>query len=272
MKIFKKKRILQKNIGDEKNLSFIPTMGALHKGHEYLIKNAKKKYKKVIVSIFVNPKQFNSTSDFKSYPRNIRKDINLLKKLKVNYLYLPSYSDLFSLKVKRKIYLHKFSKDLCGKFRPKHFRGVINVINRLLDIIKPKYILLGKKDFQQLYLIKKYIEKYKIKTTVIGCNTVRKENGVAYSSRNKNLSLHELNLASKVFKILRAEKKYLKRKPYFYFHKNNLLNKLKVLGVRKVEYIKCLDLKKLKKPKKSKSNFNIFIAYYLNKTRLIDNL
>ena len=206
MKIFKKKRILQKNIGNEKNLSFVPTMGALHKGHEYLIKNAKKKYKKVIVSIFVNPKQFNSISDFKNYPKNIHKDINLLKRLKVNYLYLPSYSDLFSLKVKRKIYLDKFSKDLCGKFRPNHFRGVINVINRLLEIIKPKSIILGKKDFQQLYLIKKYIEKYKIKTTVIGCNTIREKNGVACSSRNKKLTLYELDLASKVFKLLRTEK------------------------------------------------------------------
>ena len=112
MKIFRKKIPLQKNILEVKNLSFVPTMGGLHKGHAKLIKIAKKRFKKVLVSIYVNPKQFNSKNDFKSYPRNLKKDISLLRKLKVDYLYLPSYLDIFSFKSRNKIYLHNFSKKL----------------------------------------------------------------------------------------------------------------------------------------------------------------
>ena len=272
MKIFKDKQVLKNEISGLKNLCFVPTMGGLHNGHKSLINKAKRYGKKILVTIYVNPKQFNSKKDFLSYPRKIKNDLIFLKKLKISYLYLPTFRDIYSFKTKNKIYEDKLSKKLCGKFRKSHFRGVLNVINRLLEIIKPKYIFLGKKDFQQLYLIKKYIEKYKIKTTVIGCNTIREKNGVACSSRNKKLTLYELDLASKVFKLLRTEKKRLKKEAYFYFDKNKILNKIKVLGVKKVDYIKCLDLNKLNKAKRSKSNFNIFIAYYLNKTRLIDNL
>ena len=175
MKIFRKKNLLLKNILEAKNLSFVPTMGGLHQGHIKLIKIAKKRFKKVLVSIYVNPKQFNSKNDFKKYPRNLKKDIRILKKLKVDYLYLPNYRDIFSFKSKNKIYLHKFSKKLCGKFRKSHFKGVLNVVNRFLEILKPKYILLGKKDFQQLFLIKKHIQKNKINTEVIECNTVREK-------------------------------------------------------------------------------------------------
>jgi len=127
MKIFRKKILLQKNILEVKNLSFVPTMGGIHKGHIELIKIAKKRFKKVLVSIYVNPKQFNSKNDFRSYPRNLKNDILILKKLKVNYLYLPNYRDLFSFKSKNKIYLHSFNKKLCGKHRKGHFEGVINV-------------------------------------------------------------------------------------------------------------------------------------------------
>ena len=134
MKIFRKKIPLQKNILEVKNLSFVPTMGGLHKGHAKLIKIAKKRFKKVLVSIYVNPKQFNSKNDFKSYPRNLKKDISLLRKLKVDYLYLPSYLDIFSFKSRNKIYLHNFSKKLCGKYRRNHFKGVVNVVNRFLEI------------------------------------------------------------------------------------------------------------------------------------------
>ena len=168
-------------------LSFVPTMGGLHKGHEFLIKKAKSKKKIVLVSIFVNPKQFNSKLDFSTYPRHFKKDIKILKKLKVDYLFLPTYRDVFSFKTKNKVYLHPFSKILCGKFRPGHFKGVLDVVNRFLEIFKPKYIFLGEKDFQQLVLIKKHIDKYNIKTKVIPCKTIRQNKYLPYSTRNDNL-------------------------------------------------------------------------------------
>ena len=263
MKIFRQKILLQKNILEEKDLSFVPTLGGLHKGHAKLIKIAKSRFKRVIVSIYVNPKQFNSKKDFKKYPRKLKKDIALLKKIKVDYLYLPNYSDIFSFKTKNKIYLHPFSKKLCGKYRRNHFMGVVNVVNRFLEIIKPKYILLGKKDFQQLFLIKKHIEKNKIYTKVVPCNTVREKNGIAYSSRNYNLRKKEIKILSKIIKLIKKNKKFMNRK--------KILNIIKNLGIKKIDYIDFLNTKTLKKPKNKKSKFNIFIAFYLGKTRLIDN-
>ncbi len=263
MKIFRQKNLLQKNILEVKNLSFVPTMGGIHKGHIKMIKIAKKRFKKVLVTIYVNPKQFNSKNDFRSYPRNIKKDIYKLKKLKVDYLYLPSYRDIFSFKSKNQIYLHNFSKKLCGKYRKSHFKGVVNVVNRFLEILKPKYILLGKKDFQQLFLIKKHIEKNRINTRVVECNTVREKSGIACSSRNYNLNKKEVKNLSKIINFLKKNKKLMNRKKF--------IKIIKKFGVKKIDYIELLNLKTLKKPKDRKSKFNIFVAFYLGKTRLIDN-
>ena len=199
MKIIRQKKDLNKLITKINSISFIPTMGGLHKGHEILIKKAKKKNRNTLVSIFVNPKQFNSKSDFNSYPRNLKKDIEILKRLKVKYLYYPKYNDIYSFNTKNKIFLHPFSKKLCGKYRPGHFKGVLDVVNRFLELLKPKYLVLGKKDFQQLILIKKHIKKNKIKTIVISCNTIRDNNLLPFSSRNFFLNKNDKLLASKVF-------------------------------------------------------------------------
>ena len=246
-------------------------MGSLHKGHLKLIKMAKKKSNFVIVSIFINPKQFNSKRDFTTYPRTIKKDIELLKKLKVNCLFKPNYKDIFNFKTKKKVYIHPFSQKLCGKFRPGHFKGVVNVINRFLEIIKPKYIFLGKKDFQQLILIKKHIFKRKIKTIVIECNTIRFKKYLPFSSRNMNLTNDEKNFAIKVFKIIKFEKIKIKNKRLNKINLSDLKKKIKSIGVKKIEYVEAINLINLKKAKKYNENFNIFTAIYINKIRLIDN-
>ena len=271
MKIFKKKEHLKSEIGNKNSISFIPTMGGLHKGHISLIKKAKKYKNKTLVTIYVNPKQFNKEEDFKKYPRNLSKDLKILKKLKVNYLYIPSYNDLFKFKTANKIYLHKFSKNLCGKYRKGHFKGVINVINRFLEIIKPKYLFLGLKDFQQLILIKKHILKNKINTNVISCKSIRKSNGVVYSSRNYNLNGNQLKIARKVYDYLIKSKRKIKKDLKFFNSKIFEAELLK-LGVNKIDYLEIFNKKSLKKPKKSSDSFNIFIAYYLKKVRLIDNI
>ncbi len=266
MKIFKSKLRLLKQIFEDKNISFVPTMGALHNGHISLIKKSKKIKGKTIVSIFVNPKQFDRKNDFLNYKRNIKRDLKILKKLNVNYVYLPKYREIFSFIPKNRVFLDKFSKKLCGKFRKKHFEGVINVVNRFLEIIKPKYIYLGVKDFQQLCLIKKHILKRKIKTKVISCKTIREKNGVACSTRNERLNLDEKKIASNVYKyFINQKKKPIKK---FAIIKKDLLD----LGVTKVDYIEYYNLKTLKLSKRINKNCNIFIAYYLRKTRLIDNI
>ncbi len=162
-------------------------------------------------------------------------------------------------------------KKLCGKFRPGHFKGVIDAVDRFLEIIKPRYIFLGKKDFQQIYLIKKHIEKNNIKTSIIECKTMRDKNGLAYSTRNENLNKKQLLLASKIIKLIKKEK--------IFYKKNNkkinlekLRNKIKKLNIKNIQYLVSLNIKTFKKEINPKKNFNIFIAFYIDKIRLIDNV
>jgi pantoate--beta-alanine ligase len=270
MKLFKNKKKLYKEIKNFKNIGFVPTLGGLHKGHESLVKKSIKISEKTLVSIFLNPKQFENKKDFKNYPKNYKNDIRILKKLKVDYVYMPNYRGVYKFKTKNKIILDKFSKKLCGKHRKGHFRGVIDVVNRFLEIIKPKKILLGNKDFQQLILIKKHIKKNKINTRVIPCKTVRDKNFVAYSSRLRNLKKYE---KTNLVRIVRALKKYkrnlVSRKVNYSFIK--IKKKLLSLGAKKVDYVEIIDLETLKKPKKNKAKFNLFFAFYIGKIRFIDN-
>ena len=268
MKLFTNKKKLLREIKNIKNISFVPTMGALHKGHESIIRKSIKGSQKTVVSIFVNPKQFENNTDFSNYPRNNNKDINLLKKLKVSYLYQPNYSDIYKFKTKNKIFLDKFSKELCGKYRRGHFKGVVDVVNRMIEIIRPKKILLGKKDFQQLVLIKKHIIKNKINTRVISCKTLRDKNFIAYSSRLKRLKKNEKIKLIKIIKFLRKYKKNLLLKKISH-NSIKIKKKLLILGAKKVDYVEILNLKTIKKPKKNK--FNLFFAIYIGNIRFIDN-
>ena len=271
MKIFKDKHTLQKEILKNKGISFVPTMGGLHKGHVSLIKRSKKSKFKTLVSIFVNPKQFNKKSDFRSYPRNTKKDIKLLKKLKIDYLYIPTFKDIYGFRPKNKVFLDKSSKKLCGKFRKGHFEGVLNVVNRFIEIIKPRYIFLGRKDYQQLYLIKKHIEKRKIKSKIIECKTIRENNGIACSSRNSNLSKSQMKIASNIFYYLgNLKKKIIKN--YYLFNANKIKKDLINLGASKIDYLENYDIKNFNKIKRSNKKFNLFFAYYIKNIRLIDNI
>ena len=159
MKILLNNDDLNEALNNVSNLGFVPTMGSLHKGHISLIKKSKKKTNKTLVSIFINPKQFNNKKDLRSYPRNIKKDLKILKNSKkVDFVYLPKFKDIYKDKKKSKIKLKKKDKILCAKFRKGHFEGVLDVMNKLTKIINPQKIFMGEKDFQQLYLVKNYIE------------------------------------------------------------------------------------------------------------------
>ena len=146
---------LNEALFDNSNIGFVPTMGSLHDGHISLIKKSLKLSNKTIVSIFVNPKQFNNKEDYKKYPRNIKKDLKILKKLKVDYAYLPRIKDIYKAKNKIKIKLNKKDKILCAKYRKGHFEGVIEIMTRLTKIVNPSKIFMGEKDFQQLLLVKR---------------------------------------------------------------------------------------------------------------------
>jgi pantoate--beta-alanine ligase len=271
MKIFKNRFNLHKEIEKVNCISFVPTMGGLHKGHISLINKSKNYNCKILVSIFINPKQFNKKSDFNSYPKNLSNDIKKLKRLKIDYLYLPTSKDVYNFTVKNKIYSDNFSTQLCGKFRKGHFEGVLNVVNRFLEIIRPKYIFLGLKDFQQLTLIANHILKNNVNTKVIKCRTIREKNGVACSTRNLNLNKDQLKIASNIYNYLSSMKIKI-QKNYKSFKINHNNDDLISLGASKIDYIEMIDLKTLKKFRKSKNEFKLFVAYYIKKIRLIDNI
>ena len=269
MKILLNKSKLIKFIKSEKNLGFVPTMGSIHQGHISLIKKSHIKSNKTIVSIFINRPQFNKKSDFNKYPRTLKNDISSLKKLKVDYLYIPSKKQIYPNGQNRNIKINPLSKKLCGKFRPDHFKAVVDVIDRFIKIIKPKKIYLGEKDMQQLKIIEDFVRKNNIKIKVIGCKIIREKNGIAFSSRNSLLTGDEKRIASNIFNFLFYKKKIIINNKLSI---NYIRKKIIEFGAKEIDYIKMMDINKIVKPNKKKSQFRIFIAYYLGKTRLIDNI
>ena len=191
--------------------------------------------------------------------------------MKINYLYIPTFKDIYGFKPKKKVFLDKFSKKLCGKFRKGHFEGVLNVVNRFIEIIKPRYIILGKKDYQQIYLIKKHIEIRNIRSKIIECNTIREKNGIACSSRNFSLNKDQMKIASNIFYYLSDIKKKIKNN-YSLFNVNKIKKDLIYLGASKIDYLENYNIKSFKKIKKPNKKFNLFFAYYIKNTRLIDNI
>ena len=183
MIIFKSINKLNKEVNFKADIGFVPTMGAIHQGHVSLIRKSQKKSKKTLVSIFVNPAQFNDKKDYKKYPKNIQKDLRLLKKLKVDYVLIPSVKDVYGNNSKKKFKINKSSKILCAKYRSGHFEGVLSVINQFIKKLKIKKIFLGEKDYQQYILIREFLKKNSDVKTVL-CKTIRMKNGLAYSSRN----------------------------------------------------------------------------------------
>ena len=271
MKILLNKTSLTKSLGPFDDIGFVPTMGSIHKGHLSLINRSNQVCNKTIVSIFVNPKQFNNKKDFKTYPKNMKKDLRLLIKTKqVDFIYIPKFRDIFNNNKKPKIKINKKDKILCAKFRKGHFEGVLDVMDRLTNIVKPNKIFMGEKDFQQLFLVKKFL-KNKYDTEVIGCKTIREKNKVALSSRNYLLSKKNLALASVIIRKLINLKKNIKLKKNKNRHLKMLKNNLEKKFNIKIEYLELRNIYNLK----SSSVINkskLFVAYYLNGVRLIDNL
>ena len=271
MKILLNNTSLFESLRPFNDLGFVPTMGGIHKGHLSLINKSNKLCKKTIVSIFVNPKQFNNKKDLRSYPRNIKKDLNILKKSKkVDFVYLPKFKDIYKDKKKSKITLLKKDKILCAKFRKGHFEGVLDVMNKLTKIINPQKIFMGEKDFQQLYLVKRQLEQI-YKTKVIPCKTIRDSNNVALSSRNFLLKKSNLVIAAKIYEKLTSIKKNIKNKKnissFLKLQKKKLKNNYKI----KIDYLELRNLNNLN-ISKTKKNSRLFVAYYLKKVRLIDNI
>ena len=270
MKILLNNQTLHKTLGPFNDIGFVPTMGGIHEGHISLIRKSIKSCKKTIVSIFVNPKQFNNIKDFKSYPSNIKKDLSILRKIKkIDFIYVPKFNDIYENKKKSKIKIDKKNKILCAKYRKGHFEGVLDIMNRLTNLIKPKKIFMGKKDFQQFFLVKNFIEK-KYYTKVIGCKTIRNKNKLALSSRNYLLNKKELGeieiISKKVFNLKLQLKNIKDINKFLQKSKKKLENLFNI----KIEY---LDNRKIKDLTVSRNyhGSKIFLSYYFKGIRFIDN-
>ena len=260
-----------KHIFDNKNLCLVPTMGALHEGHIELINTAKKTEQEVIVSVFVNRLQFNDDLDFKNYPRDFEKDISILNRLNIQYGFFPDEEYMFPESGFDKLDAGNLGKKYEGNSRPGHFDGVITVVNRLFELIDPKTVVFGAKDFQQLFFIKKLILEKKYNIKLIENKTVRKSSGLALSSRNQHLSNKGIQQASFIYKSLNVSKdEFIKT--------NNTVDAVKVgtdiLFENNIDldYFEILDFKTFSPPKNTTKKFIIIVAAYVEGIRLIDNI
>ena len=265
MIIFKSINKLNKEVNFKASIGFVPTMGSLHKGHISLVKNCQKTCDKTLVSIFINPSQFNRKTDYKNYPRTLDRDIKILKKLKVDYVLIPNIKEIYSRNTPRKISINKKYKVLCGKYRPGHFEGVLAVINKFLKDLKVKKIFLGEKDFQQYFLIKNFVKK-RFKTKVVLCKTIRMNGSLPYSSRNKLLDKKSIRIAQQFTKKIVDVFKNIKKNT----KKTYLLQSIKSNSNIKIEYLELRNKNNLS-PIFNKKNLKLFVCFYIKKVRLIDN-
>ena len=265
---------LQRKKGEK--FGFVPTMGALHKGHISLINNSKKLDDLSVSSIFVNPVQFNDPADFEKYPVTLEKDIALLEAAGCDVLFVPSVSEMYpnGTNIKFHYDLGYLETIMEGQYRPGHFQGVCKVVHRLLEIVKPDNLYLGQKDYQQCMVIKKLIELIGMKE-LIHLNispTVRDAGGLAMSSRNMRLDENERIKARAIYQALQAIKDKL-QKGELATIKNLAVNILVEKGF-KVDYVEIAGAGNLQIAEKwdGKQNLVALAAVYLNKVRLIDNI
>ena len=254
------------------SVGLVPTMGSLHEGHLSLIRKALMKNKKVIVSIYVNPMQFDDSSDLKKYPRNIKNDLQKLKSFSDIFVYAPHDNDIYEKKEKKKKYnFGQFTKIMEGKIRPGHFDGVATIVEKLLRMFNPSDAYFGEKDFQQLILIKTLAKELKLKVNINGCKTIREDDGLAMSSRNKLLSIEERKIARNIIRLLKKAKK---------LYKNSTLEETKSEIVKdailiknlNLEYFEILDLSMISDFLEEGEEIRAFIACKVGKIRLIDNI
>ena len=258
-----------------KQVGFVPTMGALHAEHLSLVKQALAENDIVVVSIFVNPTQFNNSTDLQKYPRTIDKDIALLNELHEGILvYAPSVSDIYEKDVSSKNYnFGPLENEMEGKHRSGHFDGVGTVLSKLFDIVKPHNAYFGQKDFQQLQIVKKLVAIENLPINIVGCPIVREENGLAMSSRNSRLDAQQLEEATIIYKTLTE----IREK--FTSHSIEDLNKLVTERFLQnpnieLEYFEIADEETLKTAnhKTNSTSYRAFIAAFVGEIRLIDNM
>ncbi|NQV15792.1 pantoate--beta-alanine ligase [bacterium] len=235
------------NTHASKSIGFVPTMGALHKGHLSLVERSVKENQINVVSIFLNPTQFNNQSDLQAYPESFETDVAQLERTGVDQLLAPDFNEIYPDNYQYKVIETSLSKQLCGKHRPGHFDGVLSVVLRLLNLVQPDRAYFGEKDYQQYQLVKGMAEAFLLETEIVSCSTVREADGLAFSSRNFRLTPGDRELAPKFYEILSSR-----------LDLEKAVSELVASGF-KVDYVE--DFKNRR-----------FGAVYLGEVRLIDNV
>lgn len=253
-------------------VGLVPTMGALHEGHLSLIRKASE-CNTVIVTIFVNPTQFNDPRDLENYPRNIERDLALLEKEKVDLVFIPSAEEMYPVPDTRKFDFGNLDKVMEGLHRPGHFNGVAQVVSKLFDIIKPERAYFGQKDFQQLTIIRELVRMLNFKIEIVSCPVIREKNGLAMSSRNELLSPAERENAAGLFRVLKEAtnwKNVLSVKEV----KERAASELSAIPDANPEYFEIVDSKTLDPIINWEHEGTIVacLAVKINQVRLIDNL
>lgn len=254
------------------NIAFVPTMGNLHKGHLKLVEEALKKTKHVVVSIFINPLQFNSKDDFKNYPRTLDKDLLMLQKLGVPFVFVPPKENIIDSLQTIEIHLPSIANDLCGRFRPGHFNGVATIICKLFNLIQPEFAFFGRKDFQQLFLIKELVKQLNYPIHIIAIDTVRDKDGLAMSSRNNLLSKEDRKKAPQLFKLLNVMKDKVMQKKFPFKEIEDDADRLLNASGWIVDYLTIRSAESLKFAVHDEKQIVILGAATLGSVRLIDNI
>ena len=254
-------------------VGFVPTMGALHEGHLSLVEKAGSMCDIVVVSIFVNPTQFNDKNDLANYPRTLESDIKLLSTVRCEYIFSPSVEEVYPVPDTRKFDFGSIEKVMEGAFRPGHFNGVAQVVSRLFEIVLPDMAFFGRKDFQQMAVIKDLVRQMKFPVAIVGCDIIREKDGLAKSSRNKLLLPEYRNCAPMIYETLKEAKELVGSKTVAEV-KEFVVNQLNSIQLLKVEYFEIVDETTLM-PIESWSETGTkvgCIAIYAGKIRLIDNI
>ena len=252
-----------------KLIGLVLTMGNIHQGHLSLVKEAKNANDFVLATIFINPTQFNNESDYNSYPQTLEKDIEKLKNLNCDLLYMPKINDVYPNGLIKEKSILKYRDILCDKFRPGHFDGVTTVVNTFFNIIKPNNSYFGEKDFQQLKFIDELVNVNNHKINIIPCSSVRDDQGMSLASRNSKFNEYESKifnqLAGKISKLINLLKQKNSKD-----HLGEFIKDLSKINIHKVDYCEIRDEEELKITNDF-SKARLFIALYIDQIRIIDN-
>lgn len=268
------KSALQILRNSQKTIGFVPTMGALHYGHLSLVESAKLSSDVVIVSIFVNPTQFNNKEDFEKYPITIDEDLLLLEKNGVDFVFLPSVEEMYPSPILLKMDFGDLDKTLEGTFRPGHFSGVGVVVSKLLNIVKPDKSYFGQKDLQQVAVIKRLVADLSIDTEIVVVPTIREADGLAMSSRNVRLNADERLTATILYKCLDFAKDELLAGVDWFVIREKVTKRFHDEPEARLEYFELVETESLEKLEqiKGQTAVSICTAAYIGDVRLIDNI